>query len=97
MEPSNLETGFFPYSKPACGLRALGPHTADIQAHPGGDHLSTRPRIAALLTGPPAPRNTFAVPTITGGYAREQGRAGLRLAGDPVESDPGGGLSSTAP
>ena len=59
----------------AYGLRAPGPHTADVQAHPGATTfppvLSILIDVSALLTSAHSlPADAFSMPTITDGYAR---------------------------
>ena len=55
----------------ACDLRAPGPHTADIQAHPGTITFPPEGSVNALIsTAHPLPADPFSVPTITDSYAR---------------------------
>ena len=55
----------------ACDLRAPGPHTADIQAHPGAITFPPEGSVnAPISTAHPLPAESFSVPTITDSYAR---------------------------
>ena len=76
-DPCSINNAYDPESSltmSAYGLRALGPHTADIQAHPRATTFPPEGSVNAVAqlfsTGHPLPANTFSVPTITDGYAR---------------------------